>query len=123
MQVGLAILVPACRATFSDLFDRGSDQYVQTMNNIENVSSVLRLVSLYIVGTICQRARLYRSGIVSILSSLAFYFFVEETWKNKSKSDRMEEIAQPLSSPTFFTQSRDLKSIAYLFVLAGDTRV
>ena len=110
---------PAYRATFSDLFDRGSDQYVQTMNNIENVSSVLRLVSLYIVGNYLSAEQGYiGSGIVSILSSLAFFFFVEETLEEQNrKAIEWKKLRNPLSSLTFFTQSRDLKSMAYLFVL------
>ena len=109
---------PAYRATFSDLFDRGSDQYVQTMNNIENVSSVLRLVSLYIVGNYLSAEQGYiGSGIVSILSSLRFISSLRRLGRAKSKSDRMEEIAQPLIVAHIFHASRDLKSMAYLFVL------
>ena len=56
------------------------------MNNIENVSSVLRLVSLYIVGNYLSAEQGYiGSGIVSILSSLAFYFFVEETLEEQNR--------------------------------------
>ena len=116
---------PAYRATFSDLFDRGSDQYVQTMNNIENVSSVLRLVSLYIVGNYLSAEQGYiGSGIVSILSSLAFYFFVEETLEEqKSKSDRMEEIAQPLIVAHIFHAIQRFKEHGILVRVEGDTRV
>ncbi len=109
---------PAYRATFSDLFNRGSDQYVQTMNNIENVSSILRLGSLYVVGNYLSAEQGYlASGIVSLLSGMAFYFFVEETLKDENRTAiQWKKLRNPLSSLTFFSRSKDLINMAYLYV-------
>ena len=88
------------------------------MNNIENVSSILRLGSLYVVGNYLSAEQGYlASGIVSLLSGMAFYFFVEETLKDENRTAiQWKKLRNPLSSLTFFSRSKDLINMAYLYV-------
>ena len=110
--------LPAYRATFSDLYDRGSDKYVQSMNNIENISSLLRLASLYVVDYLSAAQGYIGSGIISILSGFAFYFCVEETLKDENRKEiQWKQLRNPLSSLSFFTQSKDLYRMGCLFVI------
>ena len=112
---------PAFRATLSDLLDRRSDEYTQTVQVIEWCASIMRLTSLWLMKNyLSAEWGAILAGIYGVLGSAILSVCVDETLQEEDKRPiQWKALSSPLAPVRFFSKSQDLTKLGILNIVTS----